>query len=72
MQGRSTIIMDTARQTGVTSIGELPVISMETTIDVNDLPEMEGFTVELRKDSLGLGITIAGYVCEQGWFFFSV
>jgi len=29
------------------------------------LPEMETFTVELRKDVQGLGITIAGYVCEK-------
>jgi multiple PDZ domain protein len=30
------------------------------------LPEMEKFTVELKKDYHGLGITIAGYVCEKG------
>jgi multiple PDZ domain protein len=30
-----------------------------------DLPETEKFTVELKKDSHGLGITIAGYVCEK-------
>lgn len=30
-----------------------------------DLPETERFKVELRKDSNGLGITIAGYVCEK-------
>ncbi|CRK94996.1 CLUMA_CG008482, isoform A [Clunio marinus] len=30
-----------------------------------ELPETERFTVELRKDSNGLGITIAGYVCEK-------
>ncbi|XP_071445203.1 patj homolog [Hetaerina americana] len=29
------------------------------------LPEMEKFEVELRKDAHGLGITIAGYVCEK-------
>lgn len=35
--------------------------------DVNlmELPETEKFTVELKKDSNGLGITIAGYVCEK-------
>lgn len=32
--------------------------------DLN-LPETERFTVELRKDTNGLGITIAGYVCEK-------
>lgn len=30
-----------------------------------DLPETERFTVELTKDYNGLGITIAGYVCEK-------
>ena len=30
------------------------------------LPEMEKFTVELKKDYHGLGITTAGYVCEKG------
>jgi len=29
-------------------------------------PEMETFEVELVKDQQGLGITIAGYVCEKG------
>ena len=28
--------------------------------------EMETFEVELVKDQQGLGITIAGYVCEKG------
>lgn len=30
-----------------------------------ELPETEKFTVELTKDYNGLGITIAGYVCEK-------
>ncbi|XP_046745237.1 uncharacterized protein LOC124410699 isoform X2 [Diprion similis] len=42
----------------------LPVISMDS-LDVGSLPEMERFTVELKKDIYGLGITIAGYVCEK-------
>lgn len=29
------------------------------------MPETERFVVELKKDSNGLGITIAGYVCEK-------
>lgn len=37
-------------------------------IDISSLPEMERFTVELKKDVYGLGITIAGYVCEKGIF----
>ena len=36
-----------------------------------DLPEMETFHVELRKDKMGLGITIAGYVCEKGKYILS-
>ena len=45
---------------------ELPAFSMDS-IDVSSLPEMERFTVELKKDiNYGLGITIAGYVCEKG------
>lgn len=30
-----------------------------------EVPETERFTIELRKDANGLGITIAGYVCEK-------
>ncbi|XP_063985120.1 patj homolog [Diachasmimorpha longicaudata] len=45
-------------------IPDLPVLSMDP-LDVSSLPEMERFTVELKKDSYGLGITIAGYVCEK-------
>ena len=33
-----------------------------------DLPEMENIHLELAKDHQGLGITIAGYVCERGEF----
>ncbi|KAG5888596.1 hypothetical protein JTB14_004778 [Gonioctena quinquepunctata] len=36
------------------------------TVDVTqELPETETYTVELNKDDLGLGITVAGYVCEK-------
>lgn len=51
--------------TGSIQIQDLPALSMDP-IDVDSLPEMERFTVELKKDSYGLGITIAGYVCEKG------
>lgn len=44
---------------------DLPVLTMEP-LDINSLPEMERFTVNLTKDIYGLGITIAGYVCEKG------
>ncbi|XP_077294875.1 multiple PDZ domain protein-like [Arctopsyche grandis] len=32
---------------------------------IPQLPEMETFQVQLKKDVYGLGITVAGYVCEQ-------
>lgn len=37
----------------------------EEATNLMELPETEKFTVELKKDSNGLGITIAGYVCEK-------
>ncbi|XP_043504297.1 uncharacterized protein LOC122525516 [Polistes fuscatus] len=74
---RTSLIMDVVPRRNPVPIGampviptvpvqipELPVLSMEA-IDVNSLPEMERFTVELKKDIYGLGITIAGYVCEK-------
>lgn len=39
---------------------------------VVELPEMETFEVELVKDQQGLGITIAGYVCERGNYSFKL
>lgn len=33
--------------------------------ELAEMPETERFVVELKKDSNGLGITIAGYVCEK-------
>lgn len=74
MHTRPSLIMEVVRNP--LSIGQIPIIpvvpvvpdlsllSIET-INVNSLPEMERFTVELKKDSYGLGITIAGYVCEK-------
>ncbi|KFB43253.1 hypothetical protein ZHAS_00011033 [Anopheles sinensis] len=50
------------------------IVNLEKDLDENpfgedsplaDFPETEVFTVELRKDQNGLGITIAGYVCEK-------
>lgn len=44
---------------------------MSSALELNPLSnsaiaEMETFNVELVKDQHGLGITIAGYVCEKG------
>ncbi|XP_066905977.1 multiple PDZ domain protein isoform X3 [Halyomorpha halys] len=43
----------------------LPLLTMDMLPLDTQLPEMERFTVELKKDIQGLGITIAGYVCEK-------
>lgn len=40
----------------------LPLLNLDMAMK---MPEMEKFTVELKKDANGLGITIAGYVCEK-------
>lgn len=40
----------------------LPLLNLDVAMK---MPEMEKFTVELQKDANGLGITIAGYVCEK-------
>lgn len=40
----------------------LPLLNLDMTMK---MPEMEKFIVELKKDVKGLGITIAGYVCEK-------
>ncbi|KAK0073826.1 hypothetical protein PV326_013031, partial [Microctonus aethiopoides] len=58
------------------SISTLPIVNtVETTssiaknssdsINSDASPEVERFTIELKKDIYGLGITIAGYVCEK-------
>lgn len=48
----------------------LPVLTMDMVpLDsITTLPETDSFTVKLKKDTHGLGITIAGYVCEKGLF----
>lgn len=46
------------------SVGQ--TMDLATDINLDYLPEVENFDVQLKKDSQGLGITIAGYVCERG------
>lgn len=41
----------------------LPLLNLDMAMKM--MPEMEQFSVELQKDANGLGITIAGYVCEK-------
>jgi multiple PDZ domain protein len=50
----------------LTTTPSLPVLTMDMMPLETPLPEMEKFSVELKKDYHGLGITIAGYVCEKG------
>lgn len=45
-------------------IGQTPDLTADMNLDY--LPEVENFEVQLKKDAQGLGITIAGYVCERG------
>ncbi|EFX86868.1 hypothetical protein DAPPUDRAFT_21791, partial [Daphnia pulex] len=44
-------------------IGQTPDLTADMNLDY--LPEVENFEVQLKKDAQGLGITIAGYVCER-------
>jgi hypothetical protein len=44
----------------------LPVFTMDMMPLATLLPEIEKFTVELKKDCHELGIITAGYVCEKG------
>jgi hypothetical protein len=44
----------------------LPALTMDMMPLATLLPEIGKFTVELKKDCHELGITTAGYVCEQG------
>lgn len=49
---------------GYSPISESQVVIIPADIEYT-LPETERFTVELTKNEYGLGITIAGYVCER-------
>ncbi|XP_053699072.1 patj homolog [Sabethes cyaneus] len=43
----------------------LPPPDPQDYIDLPETPETETYDVELRKNVYGLGITVAGYVCEE-------
>lgn len=68
-QPQATLVMDAVRNPSIPLITapSLSVLTMDMLpLETADLPEMEKFNVELKKDLHGLGITIAGYVCEKG------
>ena len=57
------------------SVDSLHVVEGGEGLSVADLPEMENIALAITKDYHGLGITIAGYVCERGlysWFILSL
>ena len=60
----STTEETTEMETTHLVISQTPDLTAEINLDY--LPEVENFEVQLKKDTQGLGITIAGYVCERG------
>lgn len=53
-----------------TPVVEVELLPLDMALKGSPTPETETYTVQLKKDELGLGITIAGYVCEKGYFYF--
>ncbi len=58
-----TVEMETTQMV----ICQTPDLTADMNLDY--LPEVENFEVQLKKDAQGLGITIAGYVCERGNYY---
>ncbi|XP_050314231.1 patj homolog [Anthonomus grandis grandis] len=64
-QNSDVLPTDLAKSYGLSRIPaspSLPLLNLDVSVK---MPEMEKFVVELQKDTNGLGITIAGYVCEK-------
>lgn len=51
-----------------TPVVEVERLPLDMALKGSTSPETEIYSVELKKDELGLGITVAGYVCEKGAF----
>lgn len=49
-----------------TFINSVNILPLDMALKEPNLPETEYYTATLHKDDLGLGITVAGYVCEKG------
>lgn len=60
-----TDLMKSYGLTGLTRVPASPSLPLLNLDMAMKMPEMEKFVVELKKDINGLGITIAGYVCEK-------
>lgn len=58
----STDLAKTYALSRIPASPSLPLLNLDVAVK---MPEMEKFVVELKKDTNGLGITIAGYVCEK-------
>lgn len=56
----------TIQQPSVIPVSTVSFLPLDMALKDPDLPETESFTLTLQKDDLGLGITVAGYVCEKG------
>ena len=52
-------------RTVVCSSGDVELVPANV-INNSVLPEKEEYRIELEKDEKGLGITVAGYICEKG------
>ena len=52
----------------VTPLGLVSTVSASESVDsVDSLEDQRAlFMVELEKDKSGLGLTVAGYICEKG------
>lgn len=48
------------------SASTVELLPLDMALRGQPLPETETFDVQLHKDDYGLGITVAGYVCEKG------
>lgn len=48
-----------------TTLAGVNLLPLDMALREPDLPETECYIVQLCKDDLGLGITVAGYVCEK-------
>lgn len=44
----------------------IKLLPLDMAVREPTLPETEVYNIQLKKDDLGLGITVAGYVCEKG------
>ncbi|KAK9686273.1 PDZ domain, partial [Popillia japonica] len=56
-------VLSVSSNLSLTSSKILPALDID--LQKQTLPETEMYTVKLCKDDLGLGITVAGYVCEK-------